>query len=145
MNPEDEIKYFIGSTIETEHVPKRQDRHYVYNVVKNIKVTYSKKKKDGKINKRDATPIDGVPFKKMSIFFKYLPYWLDFAVRHSIYGMHIKKYVFKSVIGLLMDIMMETKDGLKSREDLVSLKSRPELHPFDQGTKDTTFLHLAIT
>ena len=69
------MKYFIGSTIETEHAPKRQDRHYVYNMVKNIKVAYGKKKKDGKINKRDVAPIAGVPFKKMSIFFKYLPYW----------------------------------------------------------------------
>jgi len=68
------MKYFIGSTIETEHAPKRLDRHYVYNMVKIIKVAYGKKKKDGKINKRDAAPIAGVPFKKMSIFFKYLPY-----------------------------------------------------------------------
>ena len=29
------MKYFIGSTIETEHAPKRWDRHYVYNMVKN--------------------------------------------------------------------------------------------------------------
>ena len=75
----------------------------MYNVVNNIKVTYGKKKV-GKIKKRDAAPIDGVPFKKMSIFFKYLPYWLDLAVRHSIDGMHIKKNVFENVIGILMDI-----------------------------------------
>ena len=56
-------------------------------MVKNIKVTCGKKKKDGNINKRDT------PFKKMSIFFKYLPYWSDLAVRHSIDGMHIKKNV----------------------------------------------------
>jgi hypothetical protein len=31
----------------------------------------------------------------MSIFFKYLPYWLDLVVRHSIDGMHIKN-VFES-------------------------------------------------
>ena len=43
-------------------------------MVKNIKVAYGKKKKDVKINKRDTPPIDGMPFKKMSIFFKYLPY-----------------------------------------------------------------------
>ena len=48
--------------------------YYVYNMVKNIKVAYGKKNKDGKINKRDTPSIDGVPFKKMSIFFKYLPY-----------------------------------------------------------------------
>jgi len=125
------MKYFIGSTIETWHVPERQDGHYMYNMVKNIKVAYGKKKKDGKINKRDTPPIDGVLFKKMSIFFKYLPYWLDLAVRHSIDGMHIKKNVFESVIGILMDIKAKTKDGLKSWEDLVRLESRLELHPED--------------
>ena len=105
----------------------------MYNMVKNIKVTYGKKKKDRKINKRDTAPIDGVPFKKMSIFFKYLPYWSDLAVRHSIDGMHIKKNVFESVIGILMDIKAKTKDGLKSWEVLVRLESRPELHPEDLG------------
>jgi hypothetical protein len=73
------------NTIETGHAPERRDRHYVYNMVKNIKVTYGKKKKDGKINKRDTRPIDGVPFKKMSIFFKYQRYWPDLVMRHSIY------------------------------------------------------------
>ena len=68
------MKYFIGSTIETWHALERQDGHYVYNMVKNIKVAYGKKKKDQKISKRDTPPIEGVPFKKMSIFFKYLPY-----------------------------------------------------------------------
>ena len=47
------MKYFIGSTIKTGHAPERRDEHYVYNMVKNIKVAYGKKKKDGKINKRD--------------------------------------------------------------------------------------------
>jgi len=125
------MKYFIGSTIETGQAPERWDGHYVYNMVKNIKVAYGKKKKDGKINKRDMPPIDGVPFKKMSIFFKYLPYWPEMVMRHSINGMHIKKNVFESVIGILMDIKAKTKDGLKSWEDLVRLESRLELHPED--------------
>ena len=68
------IKYFSGSTIEIGHALERRDGHYMYNMVKNIKAAYGKKKKDGKINKRDTPLIDGVPFKKMSIFFKYLPY-----------------------------------------------------------------------
>ena len=115
------MKYFIGSTFEMVHALERRDGHYVYNMVKNIKVAYGKKKKDGKINKRDMPPIDGVPFKKMSIFFKYLPYWPDLAMHHSIDGMHIKKDMFKSVIGILVDIKAKIKDGLKSREDLVHL------------------------
>jgi len=127
------MKYFIGSTIEIGHALERQDGHYMYNMVKNIKVAYGKKKKDGKINKRDTPAIDGVLFKKMSIFFKYLPYWMDLAVRHSINGMHIKKNVFESGIGILMDIKAKTKDALKSQEDLARLESRPELHPEDLG------------
>ena len=108
------MTYFIGSTIETWHVPERQDGHYMYNMVKNIKVAYGKKKKDGKINKSDMPLIDSERFKKMSIFFKFLSYWPNMAMRHSIDGMHIKKNVFESVIGILMDIKAKTKDGLKS-------------------------------
>ena len=52
-------------------------------------------------------------------------------MHHSIDGMHIKKNVFESVIGILMDIKAKTKDGLKSWEDLVRLESRLELHPED--------------
>jgi hypothetical protein len=126
------VKYFIGTTVETGHAPKRHDEHYVYNMVKSIKVTYGKKTKDGKINKRDKAPIEGIPFKEMSIFFKYLPYWPDLVVRHSIDGMHIKN-VFESVIGQLMDIKAKTKDGVKSREDLILLQCRLELHPQDLG------------
>jgi hypothetical protein len=129
------MKYFIGSTIKIGHAPERRDGYYVYNMVKNIKVAYGKNKKDGKINKRDTPPIDGVLFKKVSIFFKHLPYWPDLAMRHSIDGMHIKKNVFESVIGILMGIKAKTKDGLKSREDLVRLVSRPELHPEDLGNE----------
>jgi len=95
------VKYFIRTTVETGHAPKRQDGHYVYNMVKSIKVAYGKKTKDGMINKRDKAPVEGVPFK-MSIFFKYLPYWPDLVVRHSFNAIHIKN-VFESVIGLLMD------------------------------------------
>jgi hypothetical protein len=67
-------------------------------MVKNIKVAYGKKKKDGNVNKRDKPPIDVMPFK-MSIFFKYLPYWSDLAVRHSIDSMHIKKMCLRASLG----------------------------------------------
>jgi hypothetical protein len=42
-----------------------------------------------------------VPFKKMSIFFKYLPYWEDLTVHHAIDGMHLQKNVFESTMGFL--------------------------------------------
>ena len=47
--------------------------------------------------------------------------------------MHLKKNMFDSTIGLLMDIPRKTKDGLKSRRDLVALGIREELHPIENG------------
>jgi Domain of unknown function (DUF4218)/Domain of unknown function (DUF4216) len=87
----------------------------------------------GKKRDRGTPPVPGVPFKKQSIFFKYLPYWADLEVPHAIDGMHLKKNVFESVIGLLMDTPGKTKDGLKSRRDMVQLGVKPQLHPKAQG------------
>jgi hypothetical protein len=69
-----------------------------------------------------------VPFKKMSIFFMYLPCWEDLTVHHAIDGMHLQKNVFESTRGFL-GLTGKVKDGLKSRKDLVDLKIRQELHP----------------
>jgi hypothetical protein len=43
--------------------------------------------------------------------------------------MHVIKNVFDSIIETLMDMPRKTKDGLKSRIDLVQYELRPELHP----------------
>ena len=79
-----------------------------------IQVIYGKKKEDGKKRKRDKAPIEGVPFKKQSIFYNYLPYWADLEVRHAIDGIHLKKNVFGNTIGLLLETSSKTKDTLKS-------------------------------
>jgi hypothetical protein len=42
--------------------------------------------------------------------------------------MHPKKNVFESMIGVLLDIKGKTKDGLKSRTDLVNQGIRQDLH-----------------
>ena len=39
---------------------------------------------------------------------------------HAIDCMDLEKNVFKSTIGILLDIKTKTKDGLKSRMDLVN-------------------------
>ena len=52
---------------------------------------------------------------------------------HSIDLMHVTKNVFDSIIGTLLGMPSKTKDGLKSRNDLVDLQIRPELHPVDSG------------
>jgi hypothetical protein len=89
--------------------------------------------KDGKNRNKDKAPIDGIPFKKQSIFYKYLPYRVDLEVRHAIDGMHLKKNVFGNTIGLLPEISAKIKDTLKSRQDLVAMKIREDLHPVDNG------------
>ena len=81
----------------------RRDGHYVFEMVRTIQVIYGKKKEVGRKTKRDKAPIEGVPFKKQSIFFKYLPYWEDLEVRHAIDGMHLSKNVFGNTIGLLLE------------------------------------------
>jgi hypothetical protein len=69
------------------------------------------------------------PFKKQSIFFRYLPFWKEFEIGHAIDTMHVTKGVFESTIGLLLDIPGKMKDGLNTRKDLQVLGIREELHP----------------
>jgi hypothetical protein len=49
--------------------------------------------------------------------------------------MHLEKNVFESTIGVLLDIKTKTKDGLKSRLDLVNQDIRHEIHltPAEKG------------
>jgi hypothetical protein len=42
--------------------------------------------------------------------------------------MHLKKNVFESTIGVLLDIKTKTTDGLKSHLDLVNQDIRHEIH-----------------
>jgi hypothetical protein len=47
--------------------------------------------------------------------------------------MNIKKNVFGNTIGLLLETSAKMKDTLKSRQDLVAMKIRQDLHPADKG------------
>jgi hypothetical protein len=62
----------------------------------------------------------------------YLPYWKDLQTCHSIDLIHVTKNVFDSIIGTLLDMLRKSKDGLKSRTDLVQFELRPELHPISR-------------
>jgi hypothetical protein len=53
-----------------------------------------------------------VPFKKQSIFYRYLPYWKELEIGHAIDPMHIAKSVFRSTIDTSLGISGKTKDGL---------------------------------
>jgi hypothetical protein len=47
--------------------------------------------------------------------------------------MHLKKNVFGNIIGLFLKTSAKTKVTLKSRQDLVAMKIREDLHPVDKG------------
>ena len=113
----------------------------VFDIVKGINFEFGKKKKveqgetiTTKKRKRgtmeeEGKPTPVVPFKKQSCFFKYLSYWKELDTPHAIDCMHLEKNVFESTIGVLLDIKTKTKDGLKSRLDLVNQDIRTEIHP----------------
>ena len=50
-----------------------------------------------------------------------LPYWSDLEVRHSINVMHVEKNVLDSVIGTLLNVQGNTKDGLNTHQYLVKM------------------------
>jgi hypothetical protein len=120
---------FYDNTPETEPpLERHHNGEHVYKMVKNICVVYRKKNSDGTNRDRSMPPVEGVPFKKQSIFFQYLPYWPNLEVSYAIDAMHVQKNVFESLIASLMDTG-KSKDGLKSQKDMVQLKVMPELHP----------------
>ncbi len=49
--------------------------------------------------------------------------------------MHVEKNVCDSVIGTLLNIQGKTKDGLNTRQDLVDMGIRSQLHPRSDGKK----------
>jgi hypothetical protein len=104
-------------------------------MIKGINIEFGKKKKEedvpkkkprGKKRKRNEAEEEAeptpplVPFKKQSCFYKFLSYWKELDTPHAIDCMHLEKNVFESTIEVLLDIKTKTKDGLKSRMDLVN-------------------------
>src|SRR6266540_888915 len=121
---------------ERGRAPKHLDRKLVFELVKNIKVVFGKKVAKGKETtkkRKKTTESDDqrketggheegeTGFKKLSIFFKYLPYWKDLDICHTIDVMHVEKNICDSILGILLDIKGKTKEGLKSRKDFVDL------------------------
>jgi hypothetical protein len=95
----------------------------VFAMIKNNNVVFRKPMKGKKRKKTEKAPKDS-PFKKQSIFFRYLPYWKEFEIGHAIDIMHVEKDVFESTISVLLDIPGKMKDGLSARKDLQTLGIR---------------------
>ena len=75
-----------------------------------------------------STTNEKVMWKKKSCLWE-LPYMEELDVRHCINVMHVEKNVCESLIGFLLELPDKTKDGIKSRKDLVDLGIRKNQHP----------------
>jgi hypothetical protein len=117
-------KRHFKNTIEKDNASKWYTGKLLFEMVKNIQVVFAKGTVKGQKRKKTPTLTD-MPFKKQSIFFKYLPYWKDLKTCHSIDLMHITKNVIDNIIGTLLNMPRKTKDGLKSHNDLVQFGMRP--------------------
>jgi hypothetical protein len=125
---------FDGKIEKDSFAPQPATGRTVFEMCQKVKFKLGKKSKgdvddNSKRGRKEAGTTENidVPFKKMSIFFKYLPCWEDLAVCHAIDGMHLQKNVFESTMGLL-GLTGKVKHELKLRKDLVDRKVRPELH-----------------
>jgi hypothetical protein len=124
----------FDGTVKNEEVPKHRDDKFVFEMIKIMNVVFSKPLKGKKRKKNEKAPKDS-PFKKQSIFFRYLPYWKEFEIGHTIDTMHVTKGVFESTINLLLDIKGKMKDGLNAHKDLQVLGIREELHPQERPNR----------
>jgi hypothetical protein len=122
------MKRYFNNTIEKDSALKWYTIKLLFEMVKNIQVVFGKETVKGQKRKKTLTSTH-IPFKKQSIFFKYLPYWKDLKSCHSIDLMYVTKNVFNNIIRTLLDMLRKMKDGLKSPNDLVQFGLRPELHP----------------
>ena len=125
-HPYRRLKKAFNGDNEIESAPEPLRGHYVYHRVRDIVTTF------GKTQKKDLFAKN--IWKKKLIFFD-LPYWCNLDVRHCLDVMHVEKNVCDSLIGTLLNIKDKTKDGVKSRLDLVELSIREQLHPILHGTR----------
>ena len=79
-------------------------------------------------------------WKKKFIFFE-LEYCEHLVLHHNLDVMHIEKNVCDSLLGTLLNIPGKTKDGIRTRLDLMEMGVRKELAP-KVGEK-RTYLPLA--
>jgi hypothetical protein len=102
-----QLRSCFDGTIKNEEALKHRDGKFVFEMINNFNIVFGKPVKGIKRKKSEKPPKDS-PFKKYSIFFRYLPYWEEFEIDHAIDTMHVENGVFESAIGLLLDIPSKT-------------------------------------
>lgn len=124
-HPYRRLKKAFNGCQEIGIAPNALTGEEVYQVVKDINVSFGKKQKQSNEN-------SNCKWKKRSIFFDH-PYWSSLDVKHCLDVMHVEKNVCDSVIGTLLNIKGKTKDCIKSRLDLREMGIREQLHPVARG------------
>jgi hypothetical protein len=89
---------FDVKIVKDSFAPQPATGRTVFEMCQKVKFKFGKKSKgdvddNSKKGRKEAETTENIdlPFKKMSIFFKYFPYWEDLTVRHAIDGMHLQK------------------------------------------------------
>jgi hypothetical protein len=127
---------FNGNT-KRRRPPPHLTGHEVYEMVKDVHVVLSKRKRTGKKTEEDDM------WKKQSIFWE-LPYWKELDVCHSIDVMHVEKNVCGSLLRTLLNMDGKSRDHGHARADLKKMGIRPELW-FDDSVKETELPTSCIT
>ena len=104
--------------------PKELTGDEIFRKVDTIGTSWGKKK----VKRCGSFATHSSCWKKRSIFFD-LEYWKFLYIRHNLDVMHIEKNVCESIIGTLLNVPGKTKDGVKSRLDLLEMGLRSELAP----------------
>ncbi|KAL4021068.1 hypothetical protein IC575_019857 [Cucumis melo] len=116
-------KKVVNGAQELELAPEPLSGEEIFIQTSKYKHSFGKRTMNEKNSEMSSS---GTYWKKKSIFFE-LEYWKFLNVRHCLDVMHIEKNVCANLIGTLLDIPGKTKDGVKSRLDLVELNIRSEL------------------
>ena len=104
--------------------PKELTRDEIFRKVDTICISWGKKK----VKRCESFATHSSCWKKRFIFFD-LEYWKFVYIRHNLDVMHIEKNICESIIGTLLNVIGKTKDGLKSRLDILEMGLRPDLAP----------------
>ncbi|XP_052291944.1 uncharacterized protein LOC127900769 [Citrus sinensis] len=130
-----QAKAFDNSVCD-ETPPKLLNGEEIFQLVESIDNRWGKSNSK---KRKSANNDDPVWWKKKSIFYN-LEYWKHLLVWHQLDVMHIEKNVCENIYGTLLYIPGKSKDGLKSRMDLLEMKIRPTLAPQVKGNNNRAWL-----
>jgi hypothetical protein len=138
------MKEEFNNELESEGAPKPYSGKLVFWNCKEHSCCIRKGKKQ-KRKEKENWPFNLNNFQEAINFFQVPPILEGYGNLPQHWFDACNKNVFDSIIGTLLGMPSKRKDGLKSRNDLVDLQIRPELHPVDSGKGKPYLPQLATT